>query len=432
MAKRLLGNSVIEESLSRIEDLYKGGHRVVVSFSGGKDSTVVLNLARMATQRLGLDPPEVVFVDEEIFLPGTFEYALKTAESGHYDFYWVITASETINLYDRQCPYFWSYDMSCPDVWMQQPPEWAYYIAETSYKSAISKIRFPPDEGKRLYVLTGVRSSESLVRRRSVNASGGHIIKTPTQFQAYYSRPIYDWSEGDVWKFIHENKIDYNSAYDSMFRMKVNMRNLRVACPVASLGQLELLQAFATWNPSWFSRLNRRVRGVDQAVRYGERCVRPVRVPGETWQMCLDRLIKDPNQPEWARYQAENGRRVMEATHKRHAGSAPFPDDRQCDQCGQVGSYRRLAVNFYIPFGMSNHVIKWGPWARKFRPDFYHPEVAGLKADPWYDQDKFYTGRYLDSGALEIEDYLEEENEIVIKVVRSAVLDALEKRSENA
>lgn len=59
------GTTVFDESISRIEALYRAGHRVVVSFSGGKDSGIILELARIAAERAGKPPVEVVMRDEE-------------------------------------------------------------------------------------------------------------------------------------------------------------------------------------------------------------------------------------------------------------------------------------------------------------------------------------------------------------------------------
>lgn len=68
-----LSTSVFDESLDRLELLYRAGHRVVVSFSGGKDSGICLEMALIAAANTGRLPVEVVMRDDEVMVPGTFE-----------------------------------------------------------------------------------------------------------------------------------------------------------------------------------------------------------------------------------------------------------------------------------------------------------------------------------------------------------------------
>ena len=87
------GRDVFDEAVDRMTSLYSEGHRVVVSFSGGKDSTICLELARIAAAATGRRPVEVVMRDEEIMLPGTFEYCERVAEMPDVDFNWVYASN---------------------------------------------------------------------------------------------------------------------------------------------------------------------------------------------------------------------------------------------------------------------------------------------------------------------------------------------------
>ena len=67
-------NTVLEEGLKRVNRLFDDFENVVVGFSGGKDSTVCLNLAlQVATERNRL-PLKVLWIDQEAEWQGTVDY----------------------------------------------------------------------------------------------------------------------------------------------------------------------------------------------------------------------------------------------------------------------------------------------------------------------------------------------------------------------
>ena len=66
------GASVFDAAIDRMLVLYEEGHRVIVSFSGGKDSGICLEICRIAATIANRLPVEVAMRDEEIMLPGTF------------------------------------------------------------------------------------------------------------------------------------------------------------------------------------------------------------------------------------------------------------------------------------------------------------------------------------------------------------------------
>ena len=72
--KEFLGLNVFDQAIDRLVKEYKDGHRIVVSFSGGKDSTVCLELCIIAATMTNRLPVDVVMRDEEIMHPGTYEY----------------------------------------------------------------------------------------------------------------------------------------------------------------------------------------------------------------------------------------------------------------------------------------------------------------------------------------------------------------------
>ena len=120
MPKSYYEGSVFTESVERIAALYREGHRVVVSFSAGKDSGVVLEVAVIAAKQEGCLPVEAVIRDEEIMFPGTFEYAERVHARKDVNLHWLVANQPIINVFNRECPYWWVFDpLLKPEEWVR-------------------------------------------------------------------------------------------------------------------------------------------------------------------------------------------------------------------------------------------------------------------------------------------------------------------------
>ena len=72
--KEYIDQNVWDTSLERIRSIYDSFDKVIVSFSGGKDSTAVLHCALEVAKEKNQLPLDVVFFDEEAIHPPTIEY----------------------------------------------------------------------------------------------------------------------------------------------------------------------------------------------------------------------------------------------------------------------------------------------------------------------------------------------------------------------
>jgi len=350
----MMGTGVFDAALERMVEVYENPlYRPVVSFSSGKDSTCVLELARIAARLANRLPIEVVMRDEEILLPGSFEYAERIANDPEIDFHWLVAHQPIVNVWNRYQPYFWVFDPSIPkENWVRQPPPNYEYIHEQNIQAVVAPHRFPPPVGGDTVQILGLRVDESILRRRGLASSGGYMTKA-NAFGVRSARPIYDWTDSDVWKAIHENKWDYNTAYDAMHKIGLPRKDMRIAPPTLTTASLRLLQLGAAQWPQWFARVHDRLE-VKSAVLFGKRAVEPRREMGETFEECYKRVcIEEPR--EKAPWISERSTLVMNQVlfkHSRHS-SQPFPDKATCVRCGTMNSWMRIGKHMYggDPFG---------------------------------------------------------------------------------
>lgn len=372
MPRRALGMNVFEAAVMRMERLYREGHRIVLSFSAGKDSGVCLEIMRIAARNTGKGPVEIIMRDEEIMFPGTFEYAERIYHQPDIKFHWVIAGQPIINSFNREAPYWWVFDDRCPELWLRKPPEWAERIEDKDIQHMTIPSRFPPPPGKDLISVIGLRVSESRNRKMGLMSSGDYVTK-PNEFGVKLCRPVYDWTDDDVWKAILDMKWDYNKAYDEMYRIGMPKSRLRIAPPTMYQSIDSLQYARALW-PKWFDAVNTRVGGLRLASMFGKRSISPIRELNETWEDCAKRIFTPENSPAWIIERYKEAETFALNLHNKHS-TQPFPQNQSCKRCQPaIGCWKNLCKNLYMG----------DPWAQYCtKLPYIEPEFFRKGAGQW-------------------------------------------------
>lgn len=371
---------MFDAALERIVEHYEEGHRVVVAISGGKDSTCCLEMCVLAATLTGNLPVEAVTREEEVIYPGVPEYLLRQYEREEVELSWILCRQPAVNLFNRENPYWWVCDPDLPpSSWVREPPDFAIDVPRnTTIEASISVERYPPPAGKKLISVTGLRATESRHRFLSILSSGGHLCSTKGVAGDYYSRPIYDWKDTDIWRAILVNGWDYASSYDAFHRMGLPRHKLRIGPPtmtMAAIGQLPL--AAQAW-PQWWDRVLERLPGTRAAAHYGKRVLEPHRRLGETWQDTFKRECIE-NAPEWIASRAIRARNTLLARHDRHA-TTPYPDAVPCATCSvSQACWKDLAMHTYLgdPF-----CLKMQGVLDVLQPEFFRPGAGTWVSKP--------------------------------------------------
>lgn len=271
-----LSKNVFDAALDRIRWIFDEFPNVIVGFSGGKDSTVVFNLAMIVAKEKGRLPLRVLFVDQEAEWQATIDYVTEVMESPGVDPRWYQMPIKLFNATSTQEHWLMCWNPEDEERWMR--PQVPYSIKENVYGTdrfgkifqAILKEEFPDEP---TCYLAGVRAEESPGRYMGLTHSEAYKGETwgtvlSSRRKHYTMYPIYDWYHRDVWKSIHDNGWSYNALYDAMYQhgipvMKMRVSNVHHETAVHSLFYLQEIEG------ETYQRLTQRIAGIDMAGKLG-------------------------------------------------------------------------------------------------------------------------------------------------------------------
>lgn len=274
--KKYREENVFDAALNRIRYIYDRFDKVVVSFSGGKDSTAVLNTALIVAKERNRLPLDVVFFDEEAIHPPTIEYVHRVAENKEINLHWYCLEFKHRNACSNEEPFWYTWDKNKKDLWVREMPEIAI-TEHTRFKKGMTFQEFSPylfdKKLGSIAMLTGIRTQESLRRYQVIAKKKNDAFinsKSEAGQNQYRAFPIYDWSSEDVWMGVHKFNWDYNRTYDIFNQTKLygDFLHQRV-CPPYGEEPLRGLWIYSECFPDMWHKMINRVKGVATAWRYG-------------------------------------------------------------------------------------------------------------------------------------------------------------------
>jgi len=296
--------NVYDASQERIKFIFDNFERIYLSFSGGKDSGVMLNLVleymrkNNITEKIGL-----MTLDNE----ANYEYSLSFMHSiieknlDLLDVYWCclpITLPCTVSSFATEWQCWGERDKK---RWIRDMPdeeyivnidnhEFDFFYEDMDYTEFWDKFGDWYGQGKTTACMIGIRCDESLNRFRAIMNQQKETMKdqlwTKKNTKIVYNvYPIYDWKTDDVWVANAKFEWEYNELYDIFYKAGLSIYQMRVASPFMSESKSSL-NLYRVIDPHTWARLCARVQGANFIATYGKQLnYNTFKLPeGHTWK----------------------------------------------------------------------------------------------------------------------------------------------------
>lgn len=290
MGKKYLDTNVYDETMKRIAYCFNEFENVLVSFSGGKDSGILLNLCYdYAKANNMLDKLAMVHLDYEAQYEYTTQYVTRTFEKFNDiktfwlclpvsaqcacrmdDGSWIPWYKKDRHLWVREYP-------SHPSVITEDNAPFKVYVGKDDAETQDDFANYFVSQYGSTALMIGIRADESYERYKLVTASTNKYLskykdklwivdsKYDNLYRCY---PLYDWAVDDIWIANFKFEYDYNELYDVFYQAGLSPSQMRVASPFNDCA-LASLKFYKVIEPNTWGKLVSRVNGVNFAGIYG-------------------------------------------------------------------------------------------------------------------------------------------------------------------
>lgn len=315
MNKKKLTDNVYEATQKRFKFIFEEFENIYVSFSGGKDSGLLLQL--LLDFRDKYYPQKKIGVfhqDFEAQYSATTDYVEEVFASltHNVERYWVCLPMATRTALSSYEMYWYPWDNEKEDSWVREMPKHDYVInldnnTITTYRYKMHQEDLAKQFGRwyrqinknrKTICLLGIRADESLQRYSGfINKKYRYKNKCwiTQNFKGVWSgSPLYDWTVDDVWHAYYKFSYTYNNLYNLFYKAGLSASQMRVASPFQDYAK-ESLNLYRVIDPRIWVKLVGRVQGVNFASIYGKSKAMGYRIislpEGHTWKSYTQFLL---------------------------------------------------------------------------------------------------------------------------------------------
>lgn len=361
--KKPISKNVLTAAKERISFTFDNFEKILLSFSGGKDSSVMFHLvmeeAIQRKRKIG-----VMLIDFEAQYRATSDHANEMFDlyKDHIDLHWICLPIKLRNAVSNYQPTWTCWDSNCKNDWVRQMPSrngvvsdllhYPFFVPNLEFEEFIIMFADWYSAGEPLATFVGIRADESLNRLRTIAIADketyqGKRWTTKVIGNIYNIYPIYDWRTKDIWIYNRKSKKCYNHIYDLMHQAGVPLSQQRLCQPYGD-DQRKGLWLYHILEPqSWFKVVSR-VNGANSGALYINETgningVNKISLPpGHTYKSFCNLLLS--TLPEISRnHFVERFKDHIRGWRKRgYRGEIPDKAPRELENKHWVPSWRRL------------------------------------------------------------------------------------------
>lgn len=283
MSKVYLEKDVLTAALERFEYIFEHFDNVYFSFSGGKDSSIMLQLANMVAKKKK-KKFDVLFIDLEAQYRLTIEHVNELKKLPRIrDFYHITLPLSLRNSVSILQPKWICWDEDCKDLWVREMPTDSINIdnnpipgfkkGEEFEEFILQFAKWYQDTHSGLTACgIGIRTNESLNRFRTIaekvkkeefdNKPWTTRMKYRKYLDVYAFYPIYDFKTEDVWGVVSKYNFKFNQVYELLYKNGISIHQQRLCQPYGDDQRNGLDQFKALEYETWDKVINR-VNGVN-------------------------------------------------------------------------------------------------------------------------------------------------------------------------
>lgn len=311
MPKVYQGITVLDAAVARLETVFEHFPRVYLSFSGGKDSCVMMHLAAEVARRRGVRFG-VLIVDLEAQYQHTITHirSMLAEYSDVADPYWVALPIALRNAVSVYQPKWLCWDPAERASWVRDPEPGAitderffpFFSRGMEFEDFVPRFGAWYSQGLPTACLVGIRADESLNRYRTIASrskttfAGHHWTTKLYDSMVYNAYPIYDWRTADIWRYLGKTGKPYNRLYDVMSQAGLSIHQQRICQPYGD-DQRKGLWLYHVIEPHTWSKVVARVAGVNSGAEFvqftgnASGMVKVSKPDGHTWQSFCEVLL---------------------------------------------------------------------------------------------------------------------------------------------
>jgi predicted phosphoadenosine phosphosulfate sulfurtransferase len=274
--------NVLQAARKRIEFVFDQFENIIVSISGGKDSTVLAHLALLEANRRGRKIG-LFFLDEEVVYQSTIEQIeyMMNLFPENTNKLWLQIEFRLTNATSVEEGQLVCWEAGRHKDWMRPKKQWSiqhrmWALEDQTVRDKNKGFGFYDviENFERCYentaFLVGLRAAgESPNRWRAVVKNPVTIGKQKVYWGSPKGKnfslyPIFDWNFHDVWRYINDEKLKYSKIYDYQFMKGFGINQMRVSSLIHERSFKSLCE-LPEFEPKTYGKLCKRLKGIQFA-----------------------------------------------------------------------------------------------------------------------------------------------------------------------